>query len=61
MRLWRAGAALSKSGWKQRWFRNADAVTMAVVRDSNGHLLEQLLKATGYQDVACVELLREGR
>ena len=55
-----AGAALDRSGWKREWFGCADAETLAVAGECNGHLMEQLLKATGYNDCACVELLRDG-
>lgn len=58
--LFLLGAAMQQSGWKPRWFADADPETIKVAGDANGSLLEQLLSQTGYHDVACVELLRKG-
>ena len=58
--LFLPGAAMQQSGWKPRWFADADPETIKVAGDANGSLLEQLLSQTGYHDVACVELLRKG-
>ena len=55
-----ADAALRASGLQKVWFGDADATLLAVAGGCNGHLLEQLLVASDYHDVACVELLREG-
>ena len=42
------------------WFGGCDVEVKILAGDSNGHLLEQLLVATEYCDVACVEQLRGG-
>ena len=43
-----------------KWFDSCDQETLAVTGQANGHLFEQLLRASQYRDVQCVELLREG-
>ena len=54
------GQRLWASGLSADWFKGADAGIMGVAGDVNGHLLELLLSAHGYHDVACVELFRKG-
>ena len=56
-----ADAAMRSSGQQQAWFGNADEKVLEVAGKCNGCLFEQLLRASGYRDVACVELLREGQ
>ena len=56
-----ADARLRDSGISAEWFRRCDDTTLAVSGQCNGHLFEQLLRASGYVDVDCVNLLREGR
>ena len=55
-----ANAALRESGLSDAWFGDADATTLAVSGVCNGHLMEQLLRASAYEDMDCVNLLREG-
>ena len=55
-----ADAQMRRSGLHDSWFDGADEVTLGVSGRCNGALFEQLLRATGYGDAACVELLREG-
>ena len=55
-----AHAAMSRSGVRSAWISKSAPAVQRVARRANGALLEQLLRATGYGDVACVELLREG-
>ena len=49
------------SGLVDEWFRGADPVAKDVSGSANGHLFTVLLDAFGYRDVACANLLREGR
>jgi hypothetical protein len=53
-------AALRESGMQLSWFRGADQQVLDVAGEANGYLFEQLLIATGYHDVRCVEMLRTG-
>ena len=49
-----------RSGVCQHWFGDADVHTRAVAGGANGYLFQTLLRASGYADVECVNLLREG-
>ena len=51
---------MRKSGLCEQWFAEADVTTRQVAGGANGHLFQTLLRASGYHDVACVDLLREG-
>ena len=55
-----ADAAMRSSGQQQARFGDANAKVLEVTGGCHGCLFEQLLKASGYRDVACVELLRKG-
>ena len=47
-------------GLCQCWFGDADVHTRAVADGANGYLFQTLLRASGYADVNCANLLREG-
>ena len=49
-----------QSGLCNLWFGDADEHTRAVAGTANGYLFQTLLRASGYNDVECVNLLREG-
>lgn len=49
-----------QSGACEAWFSSADLHTRKVAGKANGFLFETLLRASGYADVDCVNLLREG-
>jgi len=49
------------SGKGAHWFRDSDEIIKKVTEGVNGFLLEQLLMASHYRDVAAVELFRRGR
>ena len=59
--LLRADRGMRASGLVEEWFRGADPVAKGVSGAANGHLFTVLLEAFGYRDVACANLLREGR
>ena len=44
---------MQQSGWKDKWFAQADDETTKVAGGANGLLLEQLLAQTNYPDVKC--------
>ena len=48
------------SGKGAHWFRDSDEIIKKVTEGVNGFLLEQLLAASHYSDVAAVELFRRG-
>ena len=48
------------SGLQRRWFGAPGSEVLAVAGQVNAVLLEALLKATDYVDVACCELFRKG-
>ena len=56
-----AGQRMWASGLAEQWYVGADPVLRAAVGQVNGHLLEQLLRATGYHDWRCAYLFRQGR
>jgi hypothetical protein len=58
--LEKADELMRASGMCAQWFNGCDEETLAVTGQANGHLFEQLLQASRYRDVQCVELLREG-
>ncbi len=58
--LEKANELMRASGMCAKWFDSCDQETLAVTGQANGHLFEQLLRASQYRDVQCVELLREG-
>jgi hypothetical protein len=49
-----------RSGLQEQWLGDVDKDTARVVGPTCGCLLEQLLRAAGYGDVDCVNLLRSG-
>jgi hypothetical protein len=55
-----ANQQMWRSGLCQQWFEGADEAVRAVTKGVNGPLLAALLEASGYADVAVVELLRKG-
>ena len=59
-KLEEADRALRATGRQQLWFNGADPSVLQVAGSCNGFLIEQLLRASGYCDVECVNLLREG-
>ena len=59
-KLEEADRLLRQSGACMHWFGDADEELRKVAGDANGHLLQQLLVASNYCDIACVELLRRG-
>ena len=44
----------------QGWYQGCDAWVRKVAGAANGLLFQQLLEATGYCDVDCVNMLRHG-
>ena len=58
--LEQADARMRSSGLCRQWFGAADEITMGVSGGCNGHLFEELLKASQYKDVECALLLKEG-
>ena len=59
-KLEEAGDRMRKSGLCRAWFGDADQCTLDVAGGCNGQLFEQLLTASGYHEVDCVNLLRGG-
>ena len=59
-KLEEADRAMRETGHQQLWFKKADPSVVQVAGECNGFLFEQLLRASGYGDVECVNLLREG-
>ena len=55
-----AGEALHSNGWCRQWYDGADPGVARVAGEANGHLFAELLRATDYVDVSCVEMLRQG-
>ena len=55
-----AGARMKACGACDAWFGTADSSTRNVVGDSNGMLLEQLIKLSEHADTKCADLLRYG-
>ena len=55
-----ADVELRANGLRRQWFDGSDGVVRHVAGNCNGHLFEQLLKAYGYHDWECVNLLRSG-
>jgi hypothetical protein len=55
-----AGAQMCASGACRAWLGSCDDVTRGVAGGVNGPLFTQLLQATEYVDVDCVELFRGG-
>ena len=55
-----ASAKLKECGWHAEWFDGADETIKRISYGCNGHLFSQLLRALGYVDSDCVELLRYG-
>lgn len=55
-----AGARMKACGASEAWFGTADSSTRNVVGDSNGMLLEQLIKLSEHTDTKCADLLRLG-
>ena len=53
-----ADEVMRETGFHKSWYEGADEGVKAVSGESNGRLLETLLKAAGYHDVACVYLLK---
>ena len=51
---------IRQSGVCHLWFGDADVHTRAVAGGASGHLLQTLLRASGYAAVECTNLLREG-
>ena len=56
-----ASEEIWRSGKGAHWFRDSDEIIKKVIEGVNGFLLEQLLMASHYRDVAAVELFRRGR
>ena len=59
-KLEEADRAMRETGHQQLWFKGADPSVVQVAGECNGFLFEQLLRASGYRDVECVNLLRDG-
>ena len=55
-----ASEEIGLSGKGAQWFRNSDEIIKKVTEGVNGFLLEQLLTASHYRDIAAVELFRRG-
>ena len=55
-----AGERIWASGLSESWHNGADPITRAAAGHVNGHLFEQLLRASGYGDWKCARLFREG-
>ena len=55
-----AHAAMTTSGARRASLRRSHPTVRRISRRANPLLLEKLLLATGYKDVACVNLLRKG-
>ena len=55
-----AGRRMWASGLAEKWYEGVDPMLRAAAGQVNGHLLEQLLRATGYHDWRCAHLFREG-
>ena len=55
-----ANQKMHASGLCASWFGSADQQTRAVTAGVNGHLWSVLLRASGYVDPDCVDLLRQG-
>ncbi len=48
------------AGMVQHWYQHCDDHVRRVACNANGKLLAEILRADGYCDVGCVELLRQG-
>ena len=55
-----ASELLRESGITDAWYNGCDTICKSITKNGNGHLFEQLLRASNYDDIACVELLRNG-
>ena len=55
-----ASELLRESGVADAWYNGCDTICKSITKNGNGHLFEQLLRASDYDDIACVELLRNG-
>ena len=55
-----ADMKMRANGTADAWFFGSDAQVEAIARQCNGCLFQFLLLSTGYDDVQCVELLRQG-
>ena len=59
-KLEEAGEQMISAGTCGNWLGNADPEIRAVAGTVNGPLFKSLLQAAGYEDCACVDLLRDG-
>ena len=59
-KLEEANRLMRSSGLCDKWFGKSDAKVRGVASGANGPLFEALLKASGYVDRECTELLRKG-
>ena len=55
-----AGERMWKSGLAEKWYEGADPALRTAAGPVNGHLFEQLLRATGYHDWRCAHLFNRG-
>ena len=55
-----ANEELRSSGKSAHWFQGCDETTKKVAEGVNGYLLEELLIASKYCDVAAADLFRNG-
>ena len=55
-----ADRRMRASGLQRQWFAGADEAIFGVAGETNGALLEAILKATRYVDADCCNLLRHG-
>ena len=55
-----AGRRMWNSGLVKSWYEGADPTVRAAAGRVNGYLLEQLLRATGYEDWRCARIFRDG-
>jgi len=58
--LQQAATELRQSGACARWLEKCDKTVADVCNTINGPLLETLLVSTGYKDLDCINMLREG-
>ena len=59
-RLEEADDKMRQSGACEQWFQCADREIRAVAAEANGQLFSALLRATGYVDHECADMLRHG-
>ena len=59
-KLEEAGAAMVRSGAAEAWMGDADERIEKVASVANGCLFDILLRATGFPDRQCAQLLRSG-